>query len=118
MNSNKLWHHALTFSTEAGCVIVLRAVKLSGGGLPAVDEAWRIVTEKTIAMGETSVRAMQGKRPLSPWSSPIAGRSGTICAGSRRGANKKRPPGMRGGSGPGKAISIVLCATRRLEWLR
>ena len=58
------WHHALTFSTEAGCVIVLRAVKLSGGGLPAVDEAWRIVTEKTIAMGETSVRAMQGKRPL------------------------------------------------------
>ena len=64
MNSNKLWHHALTFSTEAGCVIVLRAVKLSRGGLPAIDEAWRIVTEKTIAMGETSVRAMQGKRPL------------------------------------------------------
>ena len=64
MNSNKLWHHALTFSTEAGCVIVLRAVKLSGGGLPAVDEAWRIVTEKTIAMGETSVRAMRGKQPL------------------------------------------------------
>ena len=64
MNSNKLWHHALTFSTEAGCVIVLRAVKLSRGGLPAIDEAWRIVTEKTIAMGETSARAMQGKRPL------------------------------------------------------
>ena len=60
MNSNKLWHHALTFSTEAGCVIVLRAQ----GALPAVDEAWRIVTEKSIAMGETSVRAMQGKRPL------------------------------------------------------
>jgi hypothetical protein len=43
MNSNKLWHHALKFSTEAGCVIVLRAVKLSRGGLPAIDEGASLV---------------------------------------------------------------------------
>jgi hypothetical protein len=79
MNTNKLWHRALTFSAEAGCVIVLRAVKLSGGGMPAVDEAWQIVTEKTIAMGETSVRAMQGKRPLALVFPPTP----PFCAGSR-----------------------------------
>jgi hypothetical protein len=58
------WHHLLMFSTEASCVVVLRTMRLIGGGLPAVDEACRILTEKTVAMGETSVRAVRGKWPL------------------------------------------------------
>jgi hypothetical protein len=64
MELKKLWNHALPFSSEACCVVALRAIKLSCGGMPAIDETWRIVTEKTIAFGETSVRAMQVERPL------------------------------------------------------
>jgi len=58
------WRHLLMFSTESGCVIVLRTIKLASGGLPALDEACRILTEKGVAMGESSVRAARGKWPL------------------------------------------------------
>jgi hypothetical protein len=42
MELKKLWNHALPFSSEACCVIALRAIKLSRGGMPAIDETWRI----------------------------------------------------------------------------
>jgi hypothetical protein len=58
------WGHLLMFSAECSCVIVLRTMKLAGGGLPALDEAARVLTEKAVAMGEMSVRAAQGKWPL------------------------------------------------------
>jgi hypothetical protein len=60
----RYWRYVLMFSVESGCVIVLRTMKLASGGLPALDEACRIVTEKAVAMGETSVRAARGKWPL------------------------------------------------------
>jgi hypothetical protein len=60
----KLWQHLLMYSAESCCVMMLRTTKLLGGGLPALDEAARILTEKTVAMGETSVRAARGKSPL------------------------------------------------------
>jgi hypothetical protein len=60
----RLWRHLLTYSTESSCVIMLRAIKLSMGGPAAVDEACRILTEKAVAVGETSVRAARGKWPL------------------------------------------------------
>jgi hypothetical protein len=34
------------------------------GGLPVLDEACRILTEKAVAIGETSVGAARGKWPL------------------------------------------------------
>jgi len=58
------WRHLLMFSTESSCVIVLRTIKLASGGPPALDEACRILTEKAVAMGESSVRAARGKSPL------------------------------------------------------
>jgi len=48
------------YSTESSCVILLRTIKLSMGGPAAVDEACRILTEKAVAVGETSVRAARG----------------------------------------------------------
>ena len=52
------------YSTESSCVILLRTIKLSMGGPAAVDEACRILTEKAVAVGGTSVRAARGKWPL------------------------------------------------------
>jgi hypothetical protein len=60
----RYWRHLLMFSTESSCVIILRTMKLASGGIPALDEACRILTEKGVAMGETSVRAVRGKWPL------------------------------------------------------
>jgi hypothetical protein len=60
----RYWRYVLMFSIESSCVIVLRTMKLARGGVPALDEACRIVTEKAVAMGETSVRAARGKGPL------------------------------------------------------
>jgi hypothetical protein len=53
----RYWRYVLMFSIESSCVVVLRTMKLASGGVPAFDEACRIVTEKAVAMGETSVRA-------------------------------------------------------------
>jgi hypothetical protein len=52
------------FSIESNVVIVLRTMKLASGGVPAFDEACHIVTEKSVAMGETSIGAARGKWPL------------------------------------------------------
>jgi hypothetical protein len=60
----RYWRYVLMFSIESSCVVVLRTMKLASGGVPALDEACRIVTEKAVAMGETSVRAARGKWPL------------------------------------------------------
>ena len=60
----RYWRYLLMFSVESSCVIVLRTMKLASGGVPALDEACRIVTEKAVAMGETSARAARGKWPL------------------------------------------------------
>jgi hypothetical protein len=60
----KLWQHLFMFSTESTCVIMLRTVKLLSGGLPAIDEAHRILAEKSVATGKTFVRAARGKSPL------------------------------------------------------
>jgi len=61
---SKLWWHWVEFSAESGWVIVLRTAKLLRGGLPAVDEAWGMATEKSLAMGQASIRATQGELPL------------------------------------------------------
>jgi hypothetical protein len=61
---SKLWQHLFMFSTESTCVIILRTAKLLSGGLAAIDEACRIVAEKSVAMGETFVCAVRGKSPL------------------------------------------------------
>jgi hypothetical protein len=39
-------------------------MKLASGGVPALDEAVRILAEKSVAMGEISVRAAFGKWSL------------------------------------------------------
>ena len=56
--------YLLMFSTESSCVIILRTMKLASGGVPALDEAVRILTEKAVAMSEISLRAATGKWPL------------------------------------------------------
>ena len=61
----RYWRYLLMFSTESSCVIILRTMKLASGGVPALDEAVRILTEKAVAMGEISVRAATGTWPLS-----------------------------------------------------
>jgi len=38
--------------------------KLLGGGSHAMEEAYRIIAEKALAVGETTVEAAQGRSPL------------------------------------------------------
>jgi hypothetical protein len=42
----RYWHYLLMFSTESSCVVILRTMKLATGGVPALDESCRILTEK------------------------------------------------------------------------
>jgi len=42
----------------------LRTVRLAGGGASAIDEAWRILSEKTAATAEIPQRLLQTRSPL------------------------------------------------------
>jgi hypothetical protein len=60
----RYWHHLFLLSAESHCVIVLRTLKLASGGRPALDEAWRILAEKTAATVEIPERLLEAKSPL------------------------------------------------------
>lgn len=60
----RYWRHLFLLSTESYCVIMLRTIKLTRGGASALDEAWRILTEKTAATAEIPQRVLNAKSPL------------------------------------------------------
>ena len=63
----RYWRYVLMFSIESSCVVVWRTMKLASGGMPALDEACRIVTEKAVAMGETTMPHEARGLSLSLW---------------------------------------------------
>jgi hypothetical protein len=60
----RYWRHLFLLSTESHCVIMLRSLKLARGGAAALDEAWRILAEKTTATAEIPKRVLDAKSPL------------------------------------------------------
>jgi len=60
----RYWRHLLLLSAESHCVMMLRTVRLAGGGASAIDEAWRILSEKTAATAEIPQRLLQTRSPL------------------------------------------------------
>jgi hypothetical protein len=60
----RYWHHLFLLSTESHCVMMLRTIKLARGGTSALDEAWRILVEKSAAMAEIPQRVLDVKSPL------------------------------------------------------
>ncbi len=60
----RYWHHLLMLSAESQCVIMLRTIRLAGGGPTAMDEAWRILTEKAAATAELPQHALNATSPL------------------------------------------------------
>jgi len=60
----RYWRHLFLLSTESHCVMMLRTIKLSRGGASALDEAWRILAEKTTATAEIPQRVFKAKSPL------------------------------------------------------
>jgi hypothetical protein len=60
----RYWRHLFLLSTESCCVMMLRTIKLASGGSPAMDEAWRILAEKTAATAEIPDRVIEAKSPL------------------------------------------------------
>jgi hypothetical protein len=63
-NVFRYWRHLLLLSAESHCVMMLRAVRLAGGGASAVDEAWRILTEKAAATADIPQRVLETRSPL------------------------------------------------------
>ena len=59
----RFWRHMFFLSLESHCVIAMRAVKLAGGGLSAVDEATRIIVEKFSATADLP-RSLATRSPL------------------------------------------------------
>jgi hypothetical protein len=60
----RYWRHLFLLSTESYCVVMLRTIKLAKGGSSALDEAWRILVEKTTATTEIPERLLDAKSPL------------------------------------------------------
>lgn len=60
----RYWRHLFLLSVESQCVIAMRTIKLSGGGSSALDEAWRILVEKTAATAEIPQHVVHGRSPL------------------------------------------------------
>ena len=60
----RYWRHLFLLSTESHCVMMLRALKLAGGGTSALDEAWRILAEKSAATAEIPRRVLDAQSPL------------------------------------------------------
>jgi len=60
----RYWHHLFLLSTESQCAMMLRTIKLARGGTSALDEAWRILVEKSAAMAEIPQRVLDVKSPL------------------------------------------------------
>jgi len=60
----RYWRHLFLLSTESHCVMMLRTITLAGGGASALDEAWRIVTEKAAATTEIPQRVLEARSPL------------------------------------------------------
>ena len=58
------WRNLFMLSTESYCVIVLRTIKLTGGGASALDEAWRILAEKAAATAEIPQHMLNARSPL------------------------------------------------------
>jgi hypothetical protein len=56
--------HLLLLSAESHCVMMLRAIKLAGGGACAMDEAWRILNEKAAATADIPQRLLETRSPL------------------------------------------------------
>jgi len=56
--------HLLLLSAESHCVMMLRTVRLAGGGASGMDEAWRIVSEKAAATADIPQRLLQTRSPL------------------------------------------------------
>ena len=57
----RYWRHLFLLSTESHCVMMLRTILLAKGGISAVDEAWRILAEKTTATLEIPRRVLDAK---------------------------------------------------------
>jgi hypothetical protein len=60
----RYWRHLFLLSLESHCVILLRANKLTGGGTLALDEALRIVVEKSLATAELHQHVLRARSPL------------------------------------------------------
>jgi hypothetical protein len=60
----RYWRHLFLLSTESHCVVMLRTLKLARGGASALDEAWRILAEKTAATAEIPQHILGAKSPL------------------------------------------------------
>jgi len=60
----RYWRHLFLLSAESHCVIMLRTITLARGGALAMDEAWRIVTEKAAATAEIPKRVVEATSPL------------------------------------------------------
>jgi hypothetical protein len=60
----RCWRHLLLLSIESQCVITMRTINLMGGGPTALDEALRIVVEKTAATAEIPEHLLLGRSPL------------------------------------------------------
>ena len=60
----RYWRHLFFLSAESHCVIMLRTITLARGGALAMDEAWRIVTEKAAATAEIPKRVVEARSPL------------------------------------------------------
>lgn len=60
----RYWRHLFLLSTESHRVILLRTIRLAGGGASALDEAWRIVAEKAAATADFPQRVLEGNSPL------------------------------------------------------
>ena len=58
------WRHLSLLSIESHCVITMRMIKLTGGGAPALDEAWRILVEKAAATANVPQHVLDARSPL------------------------------------------------------
>jgi hypothetical protein len=60
----RAWRHLWLLSIESQYVVAMRAIKLASGGPPALDEAWRIVAEKSAATAEIPQHMLYARLPL------------------------------------------------------
>ena len=62
----RYWRYLFLLATESHCVMMLRTITLARGGTSAIDEAWRILTEKAAATDEIPQRVLAARSPLTP----------------------------------------------------
>lgn len=60
----RYWRHLFLLTSESQCVIMLRTLELAKGGTSALDEAWRILVEKTAATADIPWRVLDARSPI------------------------------------------------------